>query len=75
MNLENYSILHRHRLFGQTTKEPLKNFEPKKPWKYKQFWALRPDPSVRKIKVELLKEYVMILKVVCKDRASRNGMQ
>ena len=42
-----------------------------------------PDPSclekkisVRKIKAELLKEYVMSLKkVVCKDRASRNGMQ
>ena len=39
-----------------------------------------PDPSclekksVRKIKAELLKQYVMSLKkVVCKDRASRNG--
>ena len=31
-NLENYCIPHRHRLFGQTTKQPLKNFEPQKPW-------------------------------------------
>ena len=32
--------------------------------------------SVRKIKAELLRQYVMSLKkVVCKDRASRNGMQ
>ena len=35
----------KHRLFGQTTKQPLNNFEPQKPWKYKQFWGLRPDPS------------------------------
>ena len=85
MNLENYCILRRHRLFGQTTKQPLSNFEPQKPRKYKQFWGLRPNPSSlgkkwvwekSKIKVELLKEYVMSLKkVVCKDRASRNGMQ
>ena len=27
------------------------------------------------IKAELLNQYVMSLKVVCKDRASRNGMQ
>ena len=40
MNLENYCILRR-----QTTKQLLNNFEPKKPWKYKQFWALRSDPS------------------------------
>ena len=83
MNLENYYIRRRHRLFGQTTKQPLNNFEPWKPWKYKQLWGLMPDPSclekkisVRKIKAELLKEYVMSLKkVVCKDRGSRNGMQ
>ena len=80
MNLENYCILRRHRLFGQTTKQPLNNFEP---WKPNQLWGLMPGPSclekkisVRKIKAELLKEYVMSLKkVVCKDRASRNGMQ
>ena len=83
MNLENYCILRRHRLFVQTTKQPLNNFEPQKPWKYKQFWGLRPDPSclekkisVRKIKAELLKKYVMSLKkVFCKDRLTRNGMQ
>ena len=40
-----------------------------------------PDPiclekSVRKIKAELLKQYVMSLKeVACKYRANRNGMQ
>ena len=78
MNLKNYCIPRK-----QTTMQPLNNFEPKKPWKYKQFWGLRPDPSclgkkvsVRKIKAELLTQYVTSLKkVVCKDRASRNGMQ
>ena len=28
LNLENYYIRRRHRLFGQTTKQPLNNFEP-----------------------------------------------
>ena len=32
-------------LLGHTTKQPLCNFEPRKPWKYKQIWGLRPDPS------------------------------
>ena len=31
LNLENYCIPHRHRLLGQTTKQPLSNFEPQKP--------------------------------------------
>ena len=32
--------------------------------------------EVKKIKVELLKQYVISLKtVVCKDRANRNGMK
>ena len=26
-------------LLGQTTKQPLCNFEPRKPWKYKQNWG------------------------------------
>ena len=30
---------------GQTTKQPLSNFQPKKSWKYKQLWGLRPGPS------------------------------
>ena len=76
MNLENYYIRHRHRLFGQTTKQPLNKFEPWKHWKYKQLWGLIPDPSflekkisVRKIKAELFKQYVMSLKeAVCKYR-------
>ena len=41
----NYCIPHRHRLLGQASKQPLSNFEPKKPWKYKQLLGLRPDPS------------------------------
>ena len=32
-------------LFGQTTKQPLSNFEPWKSRKYKQLWGLWPDPS------------------------------
>ena len=41
----NYCIPRRHRLPGQTTKQPLSNFEPKKPCKYKQFRELRRDHS------------------------------
>ena len=41
----NYCIPRRYRLLDQTTKQPLSNFEPKKPWKYEQLWELRPDPS------------------------------
>ena len=36
MNPENYCIRRRHRLLGPTIKQPLSNFEPRKPWKYKQ---------------------------------------
>ena len=32
----NYGIPGRHRLLGQTTKQPLSNLDPKKPLKYKQ---------------------------------------
>ena len=46
MNLENYCIPHRHKLFGQTAKQPLNNFEPPKTWKYKQLWGVRPDPDL-----------------------------
>ena len=45
LNSENYSIPHRHRLLGQTTNQPLNNFELRKLWKYKQLWGLRPDSS------------------------------
>ena len=45
LNPENYCIPHRHKVLVQTTKQPLSNFEPKKPWKYKQIWGLRPDHS------------------------------
>ena len=41
----NYCIPCRHGLLGHTTKQSLRNFEPKKPWKYKQVWGLRPDPG------------------------------
>ena len=39
INFENYCILCMQKLFGQTTKQPLNNFEPQKPWKYKQLWG------------------------------------
>ena len=45
----NYCIPHRYRLLGQTTKQPLSNFEPRKPGKYKQLSGLRPDPSCYKV--------------------------
>ena len=51
LNPENYCIPCRHKLIGQTTKQPLSNFEPRKPWNYKQFWGLRPDPSCLQKKV------------------------
>ena len=31
--------------YDQTAKQTLNNFEPIKPWKYKQLWGLTPDPS------------------------------
>ena len=45
LNFENYCISRCHKLFGQTTKQALNSFEPPKPWKYKQLWGMRPDPS------------------------------
>ena len=48
INFESWKLLHcilrRHGLLGETTKQPLTNFEPLKPWKYKQLWGLRPGP-------------------------------
>ena len=44
LNPGNYCISHRHTLHGQTTKQPLSNFELQKSWKYNQLWGLRPDP-------------------------------
>ena len=41
----NYCIPRRHRLLDQTTKQPLSNFEPIRPWKYKQLRELRPGHS------------------------------
>ena len=35
MNPEKYCAPCRHRLLGQITEEPLSNFEPQKPLKYK----------------------------------------
>ena len=32
-------------LFGQTTKQPLSNFEPWQSWKYKQLWVMGPKPT------------------------------
>ena len=31
--------------YDQTAKQTLNNFEPIKPWKYKQLWGMTPDPS------------------------------
>ena len=45
-------------LFGQTTRQPLRNFEPWKFWKYKQLGGLGPNPSCLSEKVywEFLKK-------------------
>ena len=40
LNPKDYSITRRHRLLGQTTKQPLSNVELQKPWKYKRLWEL-----------------------------------
>ena len=45
MNTKNYCIPHRQRILDLTTKQPLSNSKPQKPWKYEQLWRLRPDPS------------------------------
>ena len=37
--------------------------------------CLEKQISVRKIKAELLQQYVMSLKFVCKYTANRNGLQ
>ena len=77
MNLENYCILRRHRSFGQTTKQPLNNFDPKKPWKYKQFWGLGPDPSsLEKNKCKKDKSWTTCeFKEGCLQIANRNRIQ
>ena len=60
LNPENYCIPHRHRLLVQTTKQPLSNFDPQKPWKYKQLWGLRPDPScLKKTKCNEIRIYIL----------------
>ena len=43
-----YCISRTHRLLGQTTKQPLSNFKPQKPWKHKQLSELKPEPSCYK---------------------------
>ena len=59
LNPENYCIYLSHRLLGQTTKQPLSNFELQKPWKYKQLWGLGPDPScLRKNKCIWTKDFL-----------------
>ena len=47
IDFESCKLLHsrRHRLVGQTTKQPLSNFEAQKTLKYKQLSGLRLDPS------------------------------
>ena len=40
MSPENYYIPRRYRLLGQSTKQPLSNFKPQKPRKYKQLLGL-----------------------------------
>ena len=48
----------RKRLAGQTTKQPLSNFEPRNPWKYKQLWGLKPGTSyLQKQSVNKLKSF------------------
>ena len=42
-NPEIYCIPRTDRLLDQTTKQTLSNFEPQKPWKYKQLSGLKPD--------------------------------
>ena len=41
-----YCIPRKQTLLGQTTKQPLSNFDLQKPWKYKQLWELKPDPKL-----------------------------
>ena len=53
---ENYCSPRRHMLFGKGTKQPLSNSEPEKPWKYKQLWGLRPDPSYLWIKINVIEK-------------------
>ena len=44
-NAENHWNTLKTCLFGQTTKQPLSDFESWKSWEYKQLWGLGPDGS------------------------------
>ena len=46
-----------------------------KPWKYKQFWGLRPDPRWLEKKISVRNIEAELLEIVCKYRANRNGVQ
>ena len=50
--------------FGQTTKQPLSNFELWKSWKCKQLWGVGPDPSYLQSKciIELAVVHIITIK-------------
>ena len=57
LNIANYCISRRRRLLGETTKQPLSNFEPRKPWKCKQLSGLtlvtyKKTKCIRKLQVK-----------------------
>ena len=71
LNPEYYCIPCRHRLLGQTTKQQLGNFEPQKPWKYKQCWGFKSHSSCLETEnVFRLAEY---LKVIILSRDTEGG--
>ena len=66
MNPGNYWIPLIYRLLGQSTKQPLSNFEPLKFWKQKQLWELRLDfEKWRTIGVNVCGMLVWVVLVVC----------
>ena len=64
-NVENHWNILKTCLIGQTTKQPLSNFEPRKSWKYKQLWGLGPDPSY--LYIYLKNVYLLVGQVSCPD--------
>ena len=45
MEYKNQCIPHGHALLDQTTRQPLRNFMPQKPWKYQQLWEMSYYPT------------------------------
>ena len=65
LNPGRYCIPLAHGLLGQTTKQTLSNFEPRKLWKNKQLSGLTPDPSCLSKKLSVMDNCKLFLSTSC----------